>query len=204
MLAQITVTGRVGEFPVTQKGSPATSRRTCRPWPGPRVRGAELHQPPDLVPDVVGSEVEMRRVGPLGSSSCWKSSWSGDPASSCHLPANSTSFEVTQRPANRARQKNHLPSLDRSGRIDAYLHDPRAVPIGRRGGLRRFKAVGSHDTERKPTGGSQRDPAIVLSDERCAEFGGSLDAHPGGVGLDIQMHPWRPVDLLKVQVRGSG
>ena len=96
-----------GAFRVTRNARPAgVARHVPAAVPFTDVRGTQVEQAGDLSVAVVGAEVECARTSPPARSSRWKSSWSGEPASSCAAATPTTRPTGSRhRPPSRPRQK---------------------------------------------------------------------------------------------------
>ena len=185
-----------GEFSVTQKAWPEGSRSVCQPRPGPT----------SVAPSCCSRRTSRgrssvpwsrwARTGPVGSSRRWKSSCSGEPASSCHLPANSGAGESGPPPGQQAAPEGHLRVVCLGRRVDADLYQASVVSTGPGGGPRCFVISGLDHAEGKPARRQQCPPPPVLSDERGAQTDGVVHGHGWPVALEVDVDARRTADLL--------
>ena len=179
------------------------ARRVAQDMPstaGSDVVGAEVPQPANLGREVVGAVVEMGPDRPV---------WLVEPLeeqlerrAGVVVPL---AHELARRRADppaghQGLPEGHLLVLDRRGGVDADLDHATAVPLrpGRR--LRRLVLHGFEDAEGQTARGQQRPPAVALTERRRPQFDGAVHGGDGVVALEVEVHPWRSVDLLEVDV----
>ena len=188
---------------MTQNARPAGSRSACQPRPGPMSSAPRSTHPAHLC--AAGRRCRGRgALGPCpsGSSSRWKSSWRGEPASSCHLPANSARRRVDPTTAKRARQKATSRSWAADRGVDADLDQAAAVAVGPGAPARAAPARGPRA---RRTAGRRASAGCASGRARATRVAPRSRARRRSrSGSSLSRSRWTrggPVDLLQVDVR---
>ena len=189
-----------GWLPVTQKASPAGSRRTCQPRPAPTSSAPRSTRRRTSAGASSVPWSRWARTTPSSSSSRWNSSWSGESAS-CHLPANSAAGEETQRPPSRVPPELDLGPVHAAWGVHAHLDHPRTVSVRPGARCRHRILVGRDHAPGQTARGQERAPAVVLGHQVGSQEDSMVHCRVGVLRLHVEVHPGRAVDLLEVDVR---
>lgn len=161
------------------------------------VNGTVTDETPNLCVSVIGAVVEVGTHRTVGLVEPLEEQLQGDPASSCHLPANSWAGELTQRPGSSAFQNSTSASCLSRGESMQTCTILDRWPSGQVTGSVAVWGFSEMTQKGRPPG----DDRIHHRSALCgAQRDGLRNGLLGIVGLQVHMHSRRAIDLLEVDV----